>query len=348
DNGADVINLSLGSPLPSRVIADAISYAHEQGVVVIAAAGNSSTSLPAYPAAFEHVIAVSATRYDRQTTFYSNYGDYIDIAAPGGDTRVDQNGDGRPDGVLQETMTQDNPAEHDFALYMGTSMAAPHVAGVAALIMANGVTHPDRVEEALLSTAVSDFDGFDQRRYGSGILSASDSAQYAGRHFQFPRVALTVLLALGALALARRSGGLSEFSHRAMVVFATFVATGVSALTVLLGWFGLGFAWLSPFGSSPLLWPRMLGLSWFVENPLWLSALPALSLYALLGSTKRAAWRAGLVALFVGIAGLLLGEAIAPTADVAWIPGAGALDRVWLLCNAAVAFMLGSVSARKA
>ena len=67
--------------------ADAVAAAIAAGVVVVAAAGNEDTSTPSYPAAYPHAIAVAATQFDETTTFYSNWGKEIDIAAPGGNTR---------------------------------------------------------------------------------------------------------------------------------------------------------------------------------------------------------------------------------------------------------------------
>src|SRR5581483_7509428 len=100
DHGAKVINMSLGGPMASSVLAKAVKYAHDKGVTVVCAAGNDGRGKVSYPAAYPGAIAVAATQFDESTTFYSNWGKEIDLAAPGGNTRVDQNGDGMMDGVL--------------------------------------------------------------------------------------------------------------------------------------------------------------------------------------------------------------------------------------------------------
>jgi serine protease len=96
DNGAHIINYS-GGGSHSITKQNAVAYAHNAGVTIIAAAGNDYTTGndPEYPAAYdEYVIAVGATRYDQARAPYSNTGSYLDIAAPGGDLTVDQNSDG--------------------------------------------------------------------------------------------------------------------------------------------------------------------------------------------------------------------------------------------------------------
>ncbi len=119
--------MSLGGAFPSKVLKKAVKYAHDKGVTVVCAAGNESRGKVGYPAAYPGAIAVAATQYDEATTFYSNYGKDIDIAAPGGNTRVDQNGDGNPDGgVLQNTIVDRRPDEERLLRVHG------HVDGVAA------------------------------------------------------------------------------------------------------------------------------------------------------------------------------------------------------------------------
>ena len=115
--------------------------------------GNDGASAVCYPAAYDdYCIAVGATRFDQTRAFYSNTGNHIDIVAPGGDTHIDQNGDGSPDGILQQTFDED-PSVFAYYFAEGTSSATPHVSGAAALLISGGVTDPDMVREALEQTA---------------------------------------------------------------------------------------------------------------------------------------------------------------------------------------------------
>jgi serine protease len=180
NHGARVINLSLGSLQPSTTLRDAVKTAHDRGVTVVAAAGNEFTkhNQPTYPAAYtDYCIAVGAVRYDLARAPYSNTGSYISVVAPGGDLTVDQNGDGYPDGILQQTF-QSDPNQFAYWFFQGTSMAAPHVSGLAALLASHGVTGPDKIKKAMESTAKDLGPAGRDDEYGWGVIDAHAALAY--------------------------------------------------------------------------------------------------------------------------------------------------------------------------
>jgi serine protease len=170
----DVINLSLGGTSFSSIEQDVYEEARNAGVIVIAAAGNSNSSQPFYPASYTGVVSVSAVDLRRQKAPYSNFGSEVDVAAPGGDTSVDRNGDGYPDGVLS-TLKDEATDSFVFAFYQGTSMAAPHVAGVAALMEAAHPTLTPAEFDTLLSDGALTTDlgpGGRDDVFGHGLIDA--------------------------------------------------------------------------------------------------------------------------------------------------------------------------------
>ncbi len=176
EQGADVINMSLGSASSSRTMERAVEYAYGAGVVLVAATGNEYSSRVSYPAAYPEVIAVGATRYDGSRAGYSNTGDGIDLMAPGGDMSRDDNGDGYADGVLQETIEN---GRWTYTFWEGTSMATPHVAAAAALVIAQGDYSPADVADILVSTATDlSASGWDSAT-GYGLLNTGAAVALA-------------------------------------------------------------------------------------------------------------------------------------------------------------------------
>jgi serine protease len=169
DNGADVINMSLGGGGESQLMKDAIDYAHNKGVVIVAAAGNESANGVSYPARYPHVIGVSALGPDNEKAPYSNYGAGVDISAPGGSDAGQ---------IIQETIDIDNKGAGTFLGLQGTSMASPHVAGVAALVKASGVENPAEIEEVLLESARA-INEDSLNYYGAGQLNAEAAVKRA-------------------------------------------------------------------------------------------------------------------------------------------------------------------------
>ena len=156
DNGADVINLSLGGP-ESDVVGDAIEYAEANGVVPVAAAGNSGpcSDCVGYPAAEPGAIAVSSTDESDSLSFFSSTGPEVDIAAPGSG--------------VESTLPGD-----DYGSLSGTSMASPHVAGAAASVLSVG-TDPGVVDLAL-AVAAEDI-GLGPNEQGSGRLDVAGATE---------------------------------------------------------------------------------------------------------------------------------------------------------------------------
>ncbi len=335
DHGAQVINLSLGGGPPSAILRDAVAYARDHQVLVVAAAGNDGRGQVSYPAAHPGAFAVAALDGVGRPAFYSNWGPEVALAAPGGDTRADANGDGFPDGVLQNTIVRGRPGEDTYAQFMGTSMAAPHVAGAAALLVADGVTDATWLARLLREGAKTPASGLDEH-WGSGLLSPARSLRL-GRAL---RGGGSLLLALLLMALLRRRLRKKSLTQRAP-------AAGL-ALWLGLTWGASGLfflPWIFPWPVLPLrllaeplaAWGLvLLGPGWHL-TPLLGSCLLPLGLglvFAGAGSAGRFA-----TGLALGFAAYLLFAAVLGQADVIWIPGR-LLDRAWLLGNGAVALTL--------
>lgn len=179
NNGAKIINMSFGTYTASVTLQDAVNYAYLNGVSIIASAGNNASSIPHYPSSYPSCVCVSAVRYDKTRPFYSNYGPDVDICAPGGDLSVDQNLDGHPDGICQQTHNGTLYTQFNYALFQGTSCAAAHASGVAALVQsaAGGTLTPDALKSTLETTSIDlGAVGWDQD-FGWGLVNALAAVQ---------------------------------------------------------------------------------------------------------------------------------------------------------------------------
>ena len=161
DQGHDVQSMSLGANTDSSVVKDALQYAADRGVVMVAAAGNSGpcTDCVGFPARDSQVIAVSATDSNDDLADFSSTGPEVELAAPGVNTL--------------STIPRD-----DYAEFSGTSMACPHVSGAAAQVIADGTTGRDAVRSALRDAA--DDVGLADNEQGAGRLNVADAVGGGG------------------------------------------------------------------------------------------------------------------------------------------------------------------------
>lgn len=335
DHDADVINMSLGGPLPSRVLAKAVEYANKKGVTVVCAAGNEKRSKISYPAAYDGSVAVAATDWEGKRTFYSNWGKQLDVSAPGGDTRSDKNGDGQPDGVLQNTIAIQDPSRSDYLWFQGTSMASPHAAGVAALIVSQGVTKPSEVERIMKETARHPNGVKWDDQYGAGIIDAEAAVLAARSDYRGERLGFAGLL--GLLGLSGMGGlGLSGFwagigagamtrgsATRRKVIAGAGLLAGAG---LAVGAIGMPAAYA--IGTATGLLGSGLLLSALLPTVMTLLLLQAKSL------------RGFLTGLSLGWAALLAHGAVVLPTLIEGIPGGAGWDRLWLAGNAALCLWL--------
>ncbi|MDX1776257.1 MAG: S8 family serine peptidase [Desulfobulbales bacterium] len=177
DRPADVINLSLGGTGSLQSEQEFFDELHDvHNILVIAAAGNDSSGSFYYPASYNNVVSVSAVDLSGDLAYYSNYGGKIDVAAPGGGPTPDLNGDSYYDGVLSTLGNDSGPSlEYGYAYFQGTSMATPHIAGVAALMKAvyPGLT-PGEFDTLLAGGTITEDLGTPGRdnKFGYGLIDA--------------------------------------------------------------------------------------------------------------------------------------------------------------------------------
>jgi len=132
DHGAKVINLSLTGSEKSSALKKAVKYTAQKGIIIVSAAGNNGYSLPVYPASYKEVIAVGAIDESDQKAEFSNYGDYLDVVAPGVD-------------VISTYL------DNQYINVTGTSIAAPHISALAAALLAKGYTS-EQVKQIILKS----------------------------------------------------------------------------------------------------------------------------------------------------------------------------------------------------
>ena len=239
DHGARVLNLSLGGGARSELMAESVAYARSKGCVVICAAGNAGARGVSYPAAYQGALAVSAVGPGGLSAPYSSYGPEVQLAGPGGDKSLGEEG-----GVLQQTLSEDDPLRPAYRFFQGTSMATPHVAGAAALLESLGVTSPGAVERLLTSTArapgwysggaaqVDEEGALRAEKYGAGLLDAGAAVRRATLFWGFLRLALACLGAFVAVKHARHLGQLAA-SDKLSAPFALGLVVASGALSML-------------------------------------------------------------------------------------------------------------------
>ncbi|WP_374709330.1 S8 family peptidase [Desmospora profundinema] len=159
DNGMDVINMSLGGSSSSSVLQSAVQRAYNSGIVVVAAAGNSGagTDTVGYPAKYPEAIAVAAVDSNNQRASFSSTGPSVELSAPGVN--------------VLSTIPRNR-----YSSYSGTSMASPHVAGVAVLVKsANPSLSNVQIREAMNATAIP---LGASNQYGNGLVDAVAAVNY--------------------------------------------------------------------------------------------------------------------------------------------------------------------------
>lgn len=191
DNGAHVINMSIGREAggAATAVEDAVRYAVSKGVFVVISAGNDFTTgnrpnrAAEFASRIEGCVAVGAVGRTLDHAYYSTTGSYVEISAPGGDQRLSGPQEG---GILQQMVDQDLAATFDLApalfraprfdsfryyFLQGTSMAAPHVSGFAALLRQQGITSPAAIEAAMKQFATDRGAAGRDDLFGAGLIN---------------------------------------------------------------------------------------------------------------------------------------------------------------------------------
>jgi len=229
-HGASIINLSLGGNEDDPIFHQAIQTAAAQGIIIVAAAGNSGESTVKYPAGYTEVIGVGATNTDSSRASYSNYGSGITLVAPGGDTALDLNADGQPDGIPSQSCVDGSCSSFATIYLSGTSQAASEVSAVAALLASCGAP-PGNIRQ-LLTTSATDI-GVPGRDdvFGYGLVNAAAALTSAGCVITQPSSPSAIT------ATASNVSSLAIYSHRPYPFIApVFHWSGQSGLSYSLTW----------------------------------------------------------------------------------------------------------------
>jgi serine protease len=184
-NPVRVINLSLGFSESIETVRRAVDRATQAGILVVAAAGNDGTLGVSYPAAYDNVLAVGAVDGRKQRARYSNFGPELDVVAPGGDNRRDDDGDGIPDFIFQQTIDPDalEAGRYDeFTVLgvIGTSQATPHVSALAALLFSQGIGDSSSVRAAIEQNAEDLGPAGRDDEYGHGLIQPAKALSGLG------------------------------------------------------------------------------------------------------------------------------------------------------------------------
>ena len=318
DNGAQIINMSLGGPIKSKILEEAVAHAHSKGVIIVAAAGNSGRSV-GYPAAYPGVIAVSATDQNDKIAWFSSRGPEVAIGAPGV-------------AVTQQTICDGGKNKCEvFGTFNGTSMASPHVAGAAAMVYGLGITDPSALLAALQKSATPKDD---PKLFGAGILDAGAATSHAHWSHVYLRLgALAALFFLVGRRIKKRGGEVARTPGA--IAGALLAGVGLLPIAPLLRLSGTARELLMrPFGEWDILYNASLHRFLPLAN-----ALPVLAFAALFFGSKKL--RPTLGGFAIGSAALLTQLAI--SGDVAFAFGPMAL-KLWTVANALVCLWIARLA----
>ncbi len=378
DHGAKVINMSLGGGGRSVVMEHAVEYARAKGVVVVCAAGNGGRGVVEFPAAYPGAVAVGAVGPTGARAPYSSWGKELDIAAPGGDKSRGEEG-----GIVQNTIDPQHVGKAVYASYQGTSMATPHVAGVAALLWSAGAKSAEQVEKALFASArpPSGSTGWTEQ-YGYGVIDA-DAALVALKQLRGADVTELLPDEVQAAREHAQSASASGSPVSAMAYTAAdwkAFAWGVALLAFVLLTLGkkerpgLLNILLKPGFFLPLLLtsvgvffmqyvaqPSEVTTALALPLPDWLNRIifgrgslanplvysAAIPVVGTLFALRFKSWRSVVGGLAIGFGGILAYSAWAHSPALAWLPFTF-LAIPWLLTNALVCLFIARAMLKKA